>query len=85
MLKFSTELTNAEISQVTLLKSDSTTFHQREAILPAIFKTLETPTGNICSEISLQYSHRWVDWTARTSRLQACDDMERGTILQRFF
>ena len=87
VLKFSTVLQNAEISLVTSLKIDSTTtFHHSEVILPAILKTLGILTGKICSGVSLQYSYRWVDWTAQTSRLHACIFREkRGAFAKNFF
>ena len=86
VLKFSTVLQNAEISLVTSLKIESTTtFHDNEVILPAILKSLGILTGKICSGVSLQYNYRWVDWTARTPRLQACIFREkRGTFAKIF-
>lgn len=86
VLKFSTVLQNAEISLVTSLKIESTTtFHDNEVILPAILKSLGILTGKICSGVSLQYNYRWVDWTARTPRLQACIFREkRGTFAKNF-
>ena len=85
MIKFSVELQNAEISPVTLLESDSITFHDKKVILSAILKKFGIVIGNICSGVSLQYSFMWVDWTARTSTLQACSVREKGAILQIFF
>ena len=68
VLTFLAELKNAEISPVTLIKSDCTTYDSIEVIVPVIFKALGTLEGNICSRVSLQHSCRWVDWTALTSR-----------------
>lgn len=86
VLKFSTVLQNAEISLVTSLKIESTTtFHGNEVILPAILKSLGILTGKICSGVSLQYSYRWVDWTAPTPRLQACICREKRGTFAKFF
>ena len=53
VLDFLTELQNAEISPVTLLRSDSTT-----DAFPVISKILETLTENTCGGVSFQYSCR---------------------------
>ena len=50
VLEFLIELQNAEISPVTLLRSDSTT----EAF-PVISKILGTLTKNICGGVSFRY------------------------------
>ena len=60
MIKFSAELQNADISPVTLLESDSITFHAK-VILSAILKNFGTVIRNICSGVSLQYRYMWVD------------------------
>ena len=57
MIKFSAELQNADISPVTLLESDSITFHDKEVILSAILKNFGTVIRNICSGVSLQYRY----------------------------
>ena len=53
VLDFLTKLQNAEISPVTLLRSDFTTDS-----FPAISKILGTLTENICVGVSFQYSCR---------------------------
>ena len=46
-----------KISPVRILKSDSTT-----DALPAILEILATLIGNICGNVSFQYSYRCVDF-----------------------
>ena len=67
-LKFSTELQNADISPVTLLKSDCTIIHQREKILPAISKTLRTLQGNIFV-VQLVFSKAIGGWIGQLEHL----------------
>ena len=53
MLDFLTELQNAEVSPVTLLRSDSTT-----DVFLVISKILGTLTENICGGVSFRHSCR---------------------------
>ena len=73
MFKFSTELRNAEISPVPLLKIKSTT----EA-LPEISQIIRTLPGNFCGGVSFQYSCRWLDLTARRTKKERWDYHEIG-------
>ena len=54
-MDFSTELQNAEIFPISLLKSDSTT-----DILRAILKIHGTLRGNYFSRVSFQYKYHWL-------------------------